>query len=675
MTDPRLWLEEFNDETLKWAGARSDSSLDSYGGEGFNSLEKDIYEILSAKDKLDLGTLRGEYVYNFHTDGDHPRGLWRRTLLADYLSEPKWETLLDIDKLGVEEDQSWVFGGAQLRRPDYDRALITLKPGGSDANVVREFDMETLTFVEDGFTAPTSKGSLSWGPHGSDTVLISRNFGEGSLTNSGYPRSARIWKRGTSLDDAPVILEGEAEDILVGARHDFTPGYEKTFAIRATDFRDTIVYEVDEESLDLTEIKLPRSAGVGTIRDWAVVELRYDWELDGTTFPAGSLLALPYADALAGPTANRITTIFTPTETASLSSMTELQTGVVFTTLDNVRSRVYFAPIDTWEVTELHPDLGEFDSIGVTAVDREEGDDVWVVTTGFLTPTTLLHGTASSDSLDVKKVRSAPERFISDGMIVAQRWATSKDGTQIPYFLVGNEEAVNGVQPARTLLDGYGGFEISNIPGYIGSYGKAWLENGGVYALANIRGGGEYGPAWHQVAQKAGRHLAYEDFSAVAAHLVETGVTTKPQLAAIGGSNGGLLIGNMYSTYPEHFGALVCRVPLLDMKRFSHLLAGASWMDEYGNPDTDDWEFLQNYSPYHNVETDRDYPPILVTTSTRDDRVHPGHARKFVALLEELGRDVTYYENIEGGHAGAADSKQSAKSMALIFSFLNEKLA
>ncbi|MEZ7897554.1 MAG: prolyl oligopeptidase family serine peptidase, partial [Flaviflexus sp.] len=430
-----------------------------------------------------------------------------------------------------------------------------------------------------------------------------------------------------------------------------------------------------EDTHYLTEVKLPHSSSVGTVQDWAILELRYDWDVEGTMFPAGSLIALPYEEALTGPKAESITTLFTPSATASLSSMTELATGVVFTTLDNVKSRVYFAPIGTWSVTELHPDLGEFDSIGVSAVDRERGDDVWVVTSGFLTPTTLLHGTASKDGLEVKKVRSAPERFNTSGMVVKQYWATSKDGTKVPYFLVGPEDALSGKKPARTLLDGYGGFEISNIPGYIGTYGKAWLEEGGVYALANIRGGGEFGPSWHQQALKAGRHLAYEDFSAVAQHLVETGVTTVDRLAATGGSNGGLLIGNMYSTYPELFGALICRVPLLDMKRFSHLLAGASWMDEYGNPDTSDWEFLKNYSPYHNVSGEKEYPPILVTTSTRDDRVHPGHARKFVALLEELGHDVTYFENTEGGHAGAADSKQSARSLALIFSFLDRKLA
>ncbi|WP_054952749.1 prolyl oligopeptidase family serine peptidase [Flaviflexus massiliensis] len=673
MTDAHLWLEEFNDETLAWASKRSDATIESHAGPEFDSREKAVYDILSAKDKLDLGTLRGQYIYNFHTDLEHPRGLWRRTLLEDYLTTPQWETLLDIDQLGKDENESWVFGGAQLRRPDFTRALISLKPGGTDANVVREFDVEKKEFVEDGFYSPASKGSLQWTTD--DSVLIARDFGEGTLTNSGYPRTVRLWKRGTALEDAPIILEGEAEDILVGASHDFTVGYERTFAVRATDFRDTIVYEVDGETLELTELKVPHSASVGTVKDWVVLELRYDWNVDGTVFPAGSLLTLPYEEALNGPRAESITTLFTPTATASLSSMAELASGVVFTTLDNVRSRAYFAPIGTWSVTELHPDLGEFDSIGITAVDQEKGDDVWVVTTGFLTPTTLLHGTASQDGLEVKKVRSAPERFNADGMVVRQEWATSKDGTKIPYFLVGSEQALSGQHPARTLLDGYGGFEISNIPGYIGTYGKAWLEDGGVYALANIRGGGEFGPAWHQQAQKEGRHLAYEDFAAVAQHLVETGVTTVDQLAATGGSNGGLLIGNMYTTYPELFGALICRVPLLDMKRFSHLLAGASWMDEYGNPDTGDWEFLQNYSPYHNVKEDRTYPPILVTTSTRDDRVHPGHARKFVALLEEQGHDVTYFENTEGGHAGAADAKQSARSLALIFTFLDEKLA
>lgn len=675
MTDPHLWLEESNDRTLAWVMERTERTVASYDTPGFVAKKSAIYDILSAKDKLDLGTLRGDYVYNFHTDADHPRGLWRRTTLDSYMDEPEWDVLLDVDALGEEEGESWVFGGANLRRPDFDRALITLKPGGSDANVVREFDMATRTFVDNGFSAAPSKGSVSWTARGADSVLIARDFGAGSLTDSGYPKSVRLWKRGTSIDDAPVILEGERDDVLVSATHDFTPGYERTFAVRATDFRDTIVYEVDQDTLRLTEILLPRSAGVGTIKDWTIVELRYDWEVDGETFPAGSLLALPYEDGLNGPVAHRITKLFIPTERASLAGMTELQSGIVFTTLDNVRSRVYFASIDTWEVTELHPELGDFDSIGVVAVDRERGDDVWVTTTGFLTPTTLLYGKASKSGLEVTKVRSTPERFNSGGMTVLQRWATSKDGTEVPYFLVGGQEALAGEAPVKCLLDGYGGFEVSRTPGYLGSYGKGWLEDGGVYALANIRGGGEFGPAWHQTALKAGRHRAYEDFAAVATHLVETGVTTVPQLAAIGGSNGGLLIGNMYTTYPELFGALVCRVPLLDMKRFSHLLAGASWMDEYGNPDTDDWQFLQNYSPYHNVTEANLYPPILVMTSAKDDRVHPGHARKFVALLEDRGHDVEYYENIEGGHAGAADAKQSALSLALIFSFLDRRMA
>lgn len=673
MMDPRIWLEDSTGTTFEWVMARTERTLESYGGSGFDTAKSELFDILSAKDKLDLGTLRGGYIYNFHTDGDNPRGLWRRTTLEDYLSEPVWDVLLDIDALGAAEGESWVFGGANLRRPNFDRALITLKPGGSDANVVREFDLETRSFLDDGYSAPASKGSMSWTEN--DSVLVARDFGAGSLTDSGYPRSVRLWKRGTSIADAPTILEGEREDIVVSASHDFTPGYERTFAARATDFRNTILYEVDEETLELTEILLPHSAGVGMVKDWAILELRYDWHLDGTTFAAGSLLALPYADALTGPVADRVVTIFAPTPHASLAGLTELQSGIVFTTLDNVRSRVYFAAIDTWEVTELHPDLGEFDSIGVSAVDRERGDEVWVTTTGFLTPTTLLYGSASKDGLDIAQVRSTPERFDASGMVVRQRWAVSADGTRVPYFLVGAGEAIDGGAPAHCLLDGYGGFEISRTPGYAGTYGKGWLEKGGVYAVANIRGGGEFGPSWHQAALKEGRHRAYADFAAVAADLVATGVTTVDRLAAIGGSNGGLLMGNMYTTYPELFGAIVCRVPLLDMKRFSHLLAGASWMDEYGNPDTDDWEFLQAYSPYHNVSVNGSYPPILVMTSTKDDRVHPGHARKFVALLEECGHDVEYYENIEGGHAGAADAEQSALSLALIFQFLERRLA
>ncbi|MDO5723803.1 MAG: prolyl oligopeptidase family serine peptidase [Flaviflexus sp.] len=308
----------------------------------------------------------------------------------------------------------------------------------------------------------------------------------------------------------------------------------------------------------------------------------------------------------------------------------------------------------------------------VSAVSRLEGDEVWVLTSGFLTPTRILHGEAGNE---LTEIRRAPERFDASGLEVRQLWATSKDGTEIPYYVVGRADNLDGERPARCLLDGYGGFEVANLPSYLSITGAGWLENGGVYALANIRGGGEFGPSWHQAALRSHRHRAYEDFAAVARDLTTRGITTVDRLAATGGSNGGLLMGNMYTTYPELFGALVCRVPLLDMKRFSHLLAGHSWIDEYGDPDTEDWEFLKNYSPYHNVRPADSHPPILLTTSSADDRVHPGHARKFAALLERHGKDMLFWENTEGGHGGAADAKQRAKMLALTYAFLDARLS
>lgn len=684
--DPYLHLEDLSEENEAWAKKLSDETVSRFGGEAFDTREAELYRILSAKDQLILAAKCGDYAYNFHTDGDYPRGLWRRARWEDYLnytspdSEPEWEILLDVGALGETEGESWVFGGAQLLFPDYTRALISLHPGGSDTNVVREFDVEAREFVTtDAFVKPNSKGSMSWVDH--DHVIIGADFGEGTLTDSGYPLSARLWTRGTAIEDARQIIRGEQHDVSAGAYFDRTVGFEKLIAYRATDFRTTIVWDVDVTHLLatgealLTEIKLPHSAQVFSIRDWALALLRHDWHLDGTTFAAGSLLAVRYDRALTGPTADDVVTIYSPTATSSLLDITDLKSGAVFTTLDNVRVRTFYAREDagSWQVMELHPDIPEHSVVGIAAVAPEVNDDVWLTTSGFLTPTTLSHGKVSPDGIHTTELRHAPARFNAEGLEVRQRWATSKDGTQVPYFVVGPRDVLDGERPARTLLDGYGGFEMPELPAYIATYGKVWLEHGYVYALSNIRGGGEFGPAWHQAALKENRNKAYEDHAAVAEDLVAAGITTVGQLAATGGSNGGLLMGNMYTTYPHLFGAIVCRVPLLDMKRYSHLLAGASWMGEYGDPDTDDWEFMKQYSAYHNVG-DGPYPPILITTSTRDDRVHPGHARKFYQLLADRGFTVYYHENTEGGHAGAADIKQRAHVTALIFSFLDDVL-
>ncbi|SDU78011.1 prolyl oligopeptidase [Arcanobacterium phocae] len=688
-TDPYIHLENLSDENMAWANNFSDQTLSRFGGAGFIERQQQLDEILSAKDHLIVASKRGDYAYNFYIDGDHPRGLWRRTSFDSYIAyvspetEPDWEILLDIDALCEEENTSWVFGGAQLLFPTYDRALISLHPGGSDTNVVREFDLPSKTFVTEdhAFIKPNSKGSMSWVDR--DTVVISADFGPNSLTASGYPLSVRLWSRGQKLAQAPEFIRGEYDDVIVGAYYDHTPGYEKLVARRATDFRTDRLWDVDIDSVRqadaqplLREFNLPGSAIVSTLRDWAIAELRYPWELDGITYSAGSLLAIPSSAALSKPTSNDITVLYQPSESSSLLSIAPVASGIVFTSLDNVVQRFWFASCtdSSWNVVELHPDIPQYSTVNIAAVDSQTSDDVWVTASGFLEPTTLFHGTVTERGLSLTRLRQAPHRFNNAGLIVAQRWATSNDGTKIPYFVVGPQKAIEGNQPTRTLLDGYGGFEVSRLPSYISTYGKMWLEKGYVYALSNIRGGGEFGPRWHQAALRENRHKAYEDHAAVATDLVQAGITTVPQLAATGGSNGGMLMGNMYTTYPERFGAIVCRVPLLDMKRFSHLLAGASWMEEYGNPDTSDWDYLKAYSPYHNVRSGP-YPPILITTSTRDDRVHPGHARKFYQKLRDAGFEAYYHENTEGGHAGAADIKQTALVMALIFSYLDSVLA
>ncbi|QTG75676.1 prolyl oligopeptidase family serine peptidase [Trueperella pecoris] len=704
LIDPYLELEEINDSTRAWVTERSQRTLDQFGGKKFGAYRDAVAEILSAKDKLDLGTKRGEWIYNFYTDGDYPRGLWRRAAVADYLANAQadieWEVLLDVGALGEDEGQSWVFRGASLLYPTYDRALVTLSPGGSDSNVVREFDVEAKSFLESGFVKGDSKGAMSWVDR--DTVVISADFGPGTLTDSGYPNSARLWRRGQDLSDAPVIVEGSKHDVVSGAHYDHTPGHERLLTYRATDFRTTIEYLVDIDAVAaghggctvpaeeagealpaaLTEILLPRSAEVGLVRDWALLTLRHDWELEGRTIPAGALAILPFDRAVAGPSADDVQVLYEPTASSSFLDLTTTKSGIILTILDNVKTRLFFcadphaadqSKDERWEIFEVTPRAAEFATVSVAGVDPDESDDVWLTISDFLTPTTLYHGPVSRTELHVAKLRAATSRFNAEGLEIRQQWAQSADGTKVPYFIIGPTVALEG-QPARTLLDGYGGFEVSRLPSYISTYGKVWLEEGGVYVVANIRGGGEFGPAWHQAALKANRNKAYEDFAAVAKDLVSRGHTTVDQLGAIGGSNGGLLMGNMYTTYPELFGAIVCRVPLLDMKRFSHLLAGASWMGEYGDPDTEDWSYMERYSAYHNVGTEP-HPPILLTTSTRDDRVHPGHARKFHALLEEMGHETWLYENTEGGHAGAADIEQVSLMTALIFSFLDQQLA
>lgn len=664
--DPHAWLEDVTGtEALEWVArrnARTEARLT--GTPLFTELESGIREVLDSRDRIPFVTARGGYYYNFWTDEQHPRGLWRRTTPESYRSaDTEWEVLLDVDALNEAEGENWVWHGARFLRPDLDRALVDLSRGGADADVTREFDLPTRTFVEDGFSRPEAKGGMSWIDR--DTVYLSTDLGPGTMTTSGYPRTVRRLRRGEALESAELVYAGEETDLSISAFRDHTPGFERDFLRRALAFYADELHLIGADGT-LTKIDVPDSAMTDVHREWCTVELREDWG----SFTAGSLLAARFDDVLAGTPDWEV--LFEPTDSSSLAGYTWTRHHLVLDVLEHVVDRlVVLAPGEQgWERS---PFVGapEFGSVTVAAVDADESDDVWLIVTDYLTPSTLSIATVGEAP---RPLRSAPAFFDASRQVIEQHFVTSDDGTRVPYFLVRPTDLpFDGTAP--TLLYGYGGFEIPMTPSYSGATGRSWLERGGVYAVANLRGGGEYGPRWHRAALREKRPRAYEDMAAVARDLIDRGITSRAHLAVQGGSNGGLMAGNMLVRHPELFGAVVIQVPLLDMKRYSHLLAGASWMAEYGDPDTDDWEFIRTFSPYHLIDPDADYPPTILLTSTRDDRVHPGHARKFTAALEAAGHDVTYYENIEGGHGGAADNAQAARMAALAYGFLWEKLA
>lgn len=659
--DPHLWLEDVTgDSALDWVRAHNAPTVDEFAGEQFESMRAAALEVLDTDARIPYVRRRGEYLYNFWRDATNPRGLWRRTTLDSYRTDaPDWDVLINLDEVARADGQNWVWGGATVIEPELTRALVSLSPGGSDAAVVREFDMATREFIGpdlQGFELPEAKSRIGW--EDEDTVLVGTDFGPDSLTESGYPRIIKRWRRGRPLAEAETVFAGAATDVAVGAGRDRTPGFERTLISRAIDFFNDEVYEL--RGPELIRIDAPTDASVSVHRQWILIELRTDWDTGTASYPAGSLLAADYDEFLAGTA--QLTIVFQPDAHTALHHYAWTRDRLILVMLHDVASRVeVVTPADGWQrrpVTEVSANTNT-----VIAGADDTGDEIFLDSSGFNSPSRLLHGAVDGP---LTQIKSAPAFFDADGVDVTQHFATSKDGTAIPYFVVRPQGATGA-----TLLGGYGGFEVARTPGYDGVLGRLWLARGGTYVLANIRGGGEYGPAWHTQAMRAGRHLVAEDFAAVATDLVDRGITTVEQLGAVGGSNGGLLMGIMLTGYPQLFGALVCQVPLLDMRRYHLLLAGASWVAEYGDPDNpQDWEFIAKYSPYQNISASKSYPPVLITTSTRDDRVHPGHARKMTAALQEAGHRVWYYENIEGGHGGAADNAQAAFKSALSFSFL-----
>lgn len=674
--DPYLWLEGVTDpEALKWVEQENARTLQALQARPeFAPLQQKILDILSSDARIPQVSALGPWYYNFWRDHEHVRGILRRTTPEEYRrSAPGWETVLDLDALATQEGRSWVWAGMTALYPDYSRLLISLSEGGGDTVTVREYDPHARRFLEDGFTVPAAKTQVDWIDR--DTIYVASDFGAGSLTASGYPRQVRRWRRGQPLSEAPVVFEGRQEDVSVGVSHVRTWVNDQLIT---HDFARCAITFYTGENLLLrgdrwVKLDIPADAEAGLFQDQLLITLKSDWTT-GTpqkTWPQGTVLAVSLEAFLQG--TRNFTPLYTPGERKSLAGLMATRHHLLVQEMDEMRHRVTEWSLTQGKWTSRPTSLPSDGTLGLAAVDPDVSDDYFFTHADALIPTTLWMATAGKDSAEMLK--RLPAFFAAEGMRISTYDAVSRDGTRVPYCVLTPKD----FQPqgeAPTLLYAYGGFEVPILPlGYSAVRGVGWLSRGGVFVVAGIRGGGEFGPAWHQAALKSKRQTSYDDLIAVAEDLINRRITSQEHLGIQGGSNGGLLVGAVMVQRPELFGAVVCQVPLLDMRRFHRLLAGASWMDEYGNPDDpEDWEFLAQYSPYHNVHAGRRYPKVLFTTSIRDDRVHPGHARKMMARMKEQGHDVWYFENTEGGHALAANNIQAARMAALELTFLWEAL-
>lgn len=667
--DPYTWLEEVDSErALAWVreqNARTGKALET--APQFEAIRSRLLAVYDSNERIPHVTQRGEYLYNFWRDAHHVRGLWRRTTPAEYRkAAPEWETVLDVDALAASEHENWVWAAVTCAWPNYDRCLISLSRGGGDSVVVREFDIAAKRFVPDGFMLPAGKNRVSWRDR--DTLFVGTDFGPGSFTASGYPRIVKSWRRGTPLQQAVTVYEGQESDVSVMGWTVHEREHHREFVTRNLTFYESRQFLL--QSGRLIELPLPHDAQVDSFRDQMLVTLRSDWDIEGRTYPAGALLSLEWTRFLAGERDFQV--LFMPGPRKSLTDYSTTRHFILLNELDNIRGRLYVLGLKDGRWTREAVATPEYATLSARAAEPMQSDDYFLTISDFLTPSSLSLGSVGRRERELLK--QLPAFFDTRGLEVTQRDALSRDGTRVPYFQVARRGlTLDGSHP--TLLYGYGGFEIASLPGYQPGMGLAWLEQGGVYVLANIRGGGEFGPAWHQAALKQNRQRAFDDFIAVAEDLIARKVTSPRHLGVMGGSNGGLLTGVMLTQRPDLFGAVVSQVPLLDMRHYHKLLAGASWMAEYGDPDRpEEWEYIRRYSPYHALARDVRYPPVLFTTSTRDDRVHPAHARKMAARMQELGHAALLYENIEGGHGGAANNRQQAHMNALAYTFLMKTL-
>ncbi|WP_291842558.1 prolyl oligopeptidase family serine peptidase [Maricaulis sp.] len=673
--DPRVWLEEVEGErALEWVEGQNERTFDRLqGDERYQGLFDQALAIYQSNDRIPYGTYSGGFVWNFWQDSEHTHGLWRRTTLDSYLSDtPDWDVVLDLDALSEAEDKNWVWRGSNCLAPEYDRCILTLSDGGSDAAVRREFSISDRAFVEGGFETPEAKGGVSWVDE--NTLMVGLATSPADTTSSGYPSVAYRWQRGTDLADATEVVRGDQDDVgLFAFRMEDHDGTVYMMASEADTFYDTTWWYLPADAEPI-QLPLPSKSSIQDLYQGELVfTLQEEWTPveGGETFPQGALLSFTLADFVATGELPEVRTVFVPGPRQSLGGMGSAASAFLVAIDENVVGGLEAFHFADGQWSSETVDVPENMTISLAGTSSHH-DVAFLNAEGFLTPDSYYRVDAAE--LTVEPIKSIPAQFDAEGLVVEQLEAASSDGTMVPYFVVRHQDTVmDGTTP--TLLYAYGGFEVSIRPSYSGPRGQLWLENGGAYVVANIRGGGEFGPAWHQAGLKMDRQRIYDDLIAVAEDLSGRGLTSPRHLGVYGGSNGGLLTGVMYTQRPDLWNAVVSAVPLLDMLRYHTLLAGASWMGEYGNPeDPDEGGFLRSISPYHNVDANGDYPEIYLYTSTKDDRVHPGHARKMAHLLEELGHDYLYYENTAGGHSAAANLEETARRDALLYTFLMQKL-
>lgn len=669
-----LWLEEVEgDKALAKVNEWNKGTLDKLkSDERYNKYYDAGLEIVNATDKIPYGSYRGGFVYNFWQDENQVRGTLRRTSLEEYSNpNPKWQTLLSIDSLSETEQKNWVYKGSECLDSDYERCLLSLSNGGKDSVEMREWDHATQSFVENGFVIPEAKSGVSW--KDINQLHIATDWNNDSLTESGYPFIVKSLTRGQQLQDAELLFSGEKTDVGVWPFSAKLDNNKVNMVVRAVTFFESEYYWLPDDGRSAIQLPIPqKSEFEGVFKGQLILSIKQQWSPNGSskTFNSGDLVSFDFKYWLKTQEIKDLQLIYQPDPRSTVDGVSLTKNKLVLTLLENVVSNIYLYDFNqTWSHQKL--DMPENGSMSVSSA-NQASDIIFINQESFVSPDTLFK--VNVDALSIESIKSIPARFDATNIVVEQFQAESKDGVKVPYFVVRQKDIkFDGTNP--TLQYAYGGFQVSMKPGYSGLLGKNWLEQGGVYVLANIRGGGEFGPNWHQAGLKTKRQVVFDDMIAVAENIIHKKITSAKHLGIMGGSNGGLLMGVMYTQRPDLWNAVVCQVPLLDMLRYHKLLAGASWVGEYGSPEVaNERAFLEKISPVHNIEPKGNYPTIMFVTSTKDDRVHPGHARKMAYLLEQFGHDFEYYENIDGGHSASANLKERANRAALEYTFLSQKL-